>query len=53
LLNLTTSFVALVMITGAATAQERTIAMDITRKADMKTGDGPADYFTGKVTITG
>ena len=27
--------------------------MEITRKADLKTVDGPADYFTGKVTITG
>ena len=27
--------------------------MDVTRKADLKTVDGPADYFTGKVTITG
>jgi quercetin dioxygenase-like cupin family protein len=27
--------------------------MDVTRKADMNTTDGPADYFTGKVTITG
>lgn len=27
--------------------------MEITRKADMKTVDGPAEYFAGKVTITG
>ena len=27
--------------------------MEITRKADMKTVDGPAEYFTGKATITG
>jgi len=27
--------------------------MDITRKAELKTVDGPSDYFTGKVTITG
>src|SRR5438309_11998752 len=27
--------------------------MDITRKADMRTVDGPAQYFTGKATITG
>jgi len=33
--------------------QEGSRIMDITRKADMKTVDGPADYFTGKVTITG
>src|SRR4051794_3525086 len=34
-------------------APHRSSAMDITRKADMKTVDGPADYFTGKATITG
>ena len=27
--------------------------MEISRKDDMKTVDGPAEYFTGKVTITG
>jgi len=27
--------------------------MEITRKADMKTIEGPAEYFTGKVTLTG
>lgn len=27
--------------------------MNITRNADMKTVDGPAEYFTGKATITG
>jgi len=27
--------------------------MEVTRKAEMKTVDGPAEYFTGKVTITG
>jgi quercetin dioxygenase-like cupin family protein len=27
--------------------------MDVTRKADINTTDGPTDYFTGKVTITG
>ncbi len=27
--------------------------MEIARKDDMKTVDGPAEYFTGKVTITG
>src|SRR5215217_5577576 len=26
--------------------------MEITRKEDMRTVDGPAEYFTGKVTIT-
>ena len=27
--------------------------MTIARKTEMKTVDGPEDYFTGKVTITG
>jgi len=27
--------------------------MELTRQADQKTVDGPAEYFTGKVTITG
>jgi quercetin dioxygenase-like cupin family protein len=27
--------------------------MEITRSADMQTVEGPADYFTGKATITG
>ncbi|MCD2323052.1 cupin domain-containing protein [Sphingomonas sp. IC-56] len=27
--------------------------MEITRKEEMKTVDGPADYFTGEVTIAG
>jgi quercetin dioxygenase-like cupin family protein len=27
--------------------------MDIVRKADLKTTEGPAEYFTGKVTVTG
>jgi quercetin dioxygenase-like cupin family protein len=32
---------------------ERIDTMEITHKADMKTVDGPAEYFTGKATITG
>jgi hypothetical protein len=27
--------------------------MDIARKGDLETVDGPAEYFTGKATITG
>ena len=40
---------------GEANAQEqpRSRTMEITRKADLKTVDGYAGYFTGKVTITG
>lgn len=38
---------------GAVQAQEGKTAMEITRKADLRTVDGPSEYFTGKVTITG
>jgi hypothetical protein len=48
-----TFLAALLASTGTAHAQEGTRAMDITRKADLKTVDGPEDFFTGKVTITG
>lgn len=34
-------------------AQEGAPIMDIMRKADQKTTEGSADYFTGRVTITG
>jgi len=44
---------AVVSATGAAAAQEGITTMDITRKADLKTVDGPPEYFTGKVTVTG
>ena len=27
--------------------------MQVTRKADLQSVEGPAEYFTGKVTITG
>jgi quercetin dioxygenase-like cupin family protein len=37
----------------AALQEERKFKMEITRKADMKTVDGPEQYFTGKATITG
>ena len=43
----------LVTAAGVASAQEGMTGMDITREAEMKTVDGPTDYFTGKVTITG
>lgn len=36
-----------------ALAQESKPVMDITRKADMQTAEGPAEYFTGRATITG
>lgn len=44
---------AFVLATGAATAQEGSTTMELTRKADLKTVDAPVEYFTGKVTITG
>ena len=34
-------------------SQESTPVMDITRKTDMQTVEGPAEYFTGRATITG
>jgi quercetin dioxygenase-like cupin family protein len=43
----------LLFATTADAAQQGTKTMEITRKADLKTVDGPAEYFTGKVTITG
>ncbi len=39
--------------TVVATAQERADPMSIIRKSDLKTVDGPEQYFTGKATITG
>ncbi len=44
---------ALVLIALPVPAQERPPTMEITRKADLKTIDGPAEWFTGQVTITG
>lgn len=34
-------------------SKESTPTMEITRKAEMKTIEGPAEWFTGRVTITG
>ena len=42
----------LLSIAQAAQGQ-RTSDMQINRKADQVTVDGPSDYFTGKATITG
>lgn len=45
---------ALLALAGAAPqTQENAPVMDITRKADMTTTIGPAETFTGRVTITG
>jgi quercetin dioxygenase-like cupin family protein len=50
-------FVALVVVclavACAAAAQEGESPMQINRKADQKIVQGPEEYFTGKVTITG
>lgn len=37
----------------SASPQQGTGRMELTRKVDQKTATGSADYFTGKVTITG
>lgn len=44
---------ALLSTNSFATAQEGPSNMEITRKADQQTVDGPAEFFTGKVTVTG
>jgi quercetin dioxygenase-like cupin family protein len=51
---ITTTLIAVLI--GAASfdpPQNGNQAMDIVRKAELKTVEGPAEYFTGKVTITG
>jgi quercetin dioxygenase-like cupin family protein len=52
MLKLLISIAALEAAPAAVSAQEGR-STDITRKADMKTVDGPEQYFTGKATITG
>jgi len=37
----------------ASPHKDRRTSMEVTRKAEQKTVAGPADYFTGSVTITG
>ncbi len=44
---------AMLLLPVGAQAQQGATDMSIARKADMKTVDGPAEYFTGKATITG
>jgi len=44
---------AIMAPTGAAPTDEGATKMEITRKADLQTVEGPEDYFTGKATITG
>lgn len=47
------AFAALALTASPVHAQERAPTMEITRNSDLKTLDGPAEYFTGQVTITG
>jgi quercetin dioxygenase-like cupin family protein len=44
---------ALLLCCGASPAPERTPIMEITRRDQQITVPGPAEYFTGSVTITG
>jgi quercetin dioxygenase-like cupin family protein len=44
---------ATLLLPVGAQARQGATDMSIERKADMKTVDGPAEYFTGKATITG
>ncbi len=48
-----TACMALLLPIGAVHAQQGDKIMTVTRKADMKTVEGPAENFTGKATITG
>lgn len=53
MIKLAMSIAALMTAASAVSAQEGTNRMDITRKANLETVEGPSDYFTGKATITG
>jgi quercetin dioxygenase-like cupin family protein len=44
---------ALLACVSATTATTGAQPMEITRHEDLRTVEGPADYFTGKATITG
>lgn len=52
MIRLAIAIAALVPVAGAVAARKET-TMNIIRKAELKTVEGPSDYFTGKVTITG
>ena len=52
-LSVVTASLGAVIPAASTAANHWSSTMDITRKADMKTVDGPAEYFTGKATITG
>ncbi|MGE0666832.1 MAG: cupin domain-containing protein [Sphingomonadales bacterium] len=45
--------IALAVPTQNAAAQEGNDIMEITRKSEQKTVEGPAEFFTGKAKITG
>lgn len=53
IMKLATFLVAVMTSASAAPTQEGMRAMNITRKADLTTVDGPQEFFTGKATITG
>ena len=53
MIKLAIAIASLVPATSVAAAREGTTTMDITRKADLIAVEGPAEYFTGKATITG
>jgi quercetin dioxygenase-like cupin family protein len=44
---------ALVAAAGPASAAQGDTGMEITRKADQQSTQGPSEYFTGEATITG
>lgn len=55
-MRLVIAALVLVAFAGSAAAddmKERSLTMEIIRKADMATVEGPSEYFTGKATITG
>lgn len=53
MLKFSLSLIALLLPASAVEAKEGMTEMTITRKADMKTVNGPEANFTGKVTVTG
>ena len=40
-------------VSMAAASIDRKSTMEVSRKGEQQSVDGPADYFTGKATITG
>lgn len=50
---LTIAAAGVTLVVHPAQAQDGAPVMEITRSADLKTVEGPGEYFTGRVTITG